>query len=98
MSLKDFWKRGERLRMWLTELQIAIIEKNPQRIDALIGNMPKFESLEDMQSASSLIKEALNLMHHLKDETGQTLEKIQKHKDFLNSATADKTAKFDITS
>lgn len=98
MFLKDFWKLGERLPMWLTELQIAIVEQNPQRIDELIATIPTFQSVEEMQSASSLIKEALNLMHHLKDETGQMLEKIQKHKDFLNSATADKTAKFDITS
>ena len=98
MYLKDFWKLGERLPMWLTELQIAIVEQNPQRIDALITNIPTFKSVEEMQSAASLIKEALNLMHHLKDETAETLAKIQKHKDFLNSTTANKTAKFDITS
>ena len=84
--------------MWLTELQIAIIEKNPQRISALIADMPTFKSVAEMQSASCLIKEALKLIHQLKDETGETLKKLQKHKDFLNSATANKTAKFDISS
>jgi len=84
--------------MWLTDMQIAIIEKNPQRIDALIADMPVFKSVTEMQSASSLIKEALKLMYELKSETGETLKKLQKHKDFLNSATANKAAKFDISS
>ncbi len=89
---------GKRVQMWLKKLQIAIIEKNPERISALIADMPKFKSVSEMQSASSLIKEALKLICQLKDETGETLEKLKKHKDFLNSATANKTAKFDITS
>ena len=84
--------------MWLNKLQIAIIEKNPEGIDALIADMPTFKSVAEMQSASSLIKEALKLISQLKDETGETLSKLQKHKDFLNSATANKTAKFDISS
>ena len=84
--------------MWLTKLQIAIIEKNPELISILVAEMPKFEDVDDMKRAASLIKEALKLLHSLKNETGETLKKLQKHKDFLNSAQANQTAKFDVTS
>ena len=84
--------------MWLTKLQIAIIEKNPEAIDKLITQMPDFQEVEEMKAAASLIKEALKVVHQLKDETGETLLKLKQHRAFLNSATADKTAKPDITS
>jgi hypothetical protein len=84
--------------MWLTNLQIAIVEKNTKQIQKLVSEMPDFKNVDEMKSAASLVKEALKLLHTLKDETAQTIKKLKKHKDFLNSAQADKTAKFDITS
>ncbi|WP_457746342.1 hypothetical protein [Sulfurimonas sp.] len=84
--------------MWLTKLQIAIVEKNTELIDILVSQMPKFETKEEMESAAVLIKEALKLLHKLKDETGDSLKKLKKHKDFLNSTRVNKTAKFDVIS
>jgi len=98
MCLKGFLKRGERPLTWLNKLQIAIVEKNPQRIDELVADMPAFEDVDEMQSAASLVQEALRLVHTLKDETGETLVKLQKHKDFLESTTNVSLNKLDITS
>jgi hypothetical protein len=84
--------------MWLTKLQIAIIEKNPEAISKLVSEMPNFESVEEMKSASSLIKEALKLLHTLKDETGAALVKLKKHKDFLAATETKKVQRLDITS
>jgi len=84
--------------MWLSRLQIAIVEKKPERIDELVADIPAFEDVNEMQSAASLIQEALRLLHELKDETGETLIKLQKHKDFLESTTNVSNSKLDITS
>jgi len=71
--------------MWLTKLQIAIIEKDTDAISHLVSEMPEFKNVDEMKSASALIKEALKLLHTLKDETGVALAKLKKHKDFLAS-------------
>ncbi|UCN00496.1 hypothetical protein LCX93_00845 [Sulfurimonas sp. SWIR-19] len=84
--------------MWHTKLQIAIIEKNAQRIDLLVSQMPKFETVEEMQVAAALIKEALKLLQQLKDETGETLKKLRQHQDFLGATAPMTNNKFDITS
>ena len=84
--------------MWRTKLQIAIIEKNPQEISRLVSEMPEFESVDEMKAASALIKEALKLLHKLKDETGEALVKLKKHKDFLAATETKKVQRFDITS
>jgi len=84
--------------MWHTKLQIAIIEKNTEVIAQLVNEMPEFRDLEEMKRAAVLIKEALRLLHNLRDETAATMQQLKKHKDFLNSTQIDASAKFDITS
>jgi len=85
--------------MWHTKLQIAIIEKNVQGIELLVSKMPVFETREQMDSAASLIKEALKVVQGLKKETGETLQKLRQHKDFLASTTNQSPKnKLDISS
>jgi len=83
--------------MWIEKLQIAIIEKDTDGIDELVSNMPDFTTLDEVKSASSLIKEALKLLKELKKDTGDTLAKLKKHKDFLY-VTQHQTNKFDVVS
>jgi len=71
--------------MWLKKLQIAIIEKDINSIEKLMSDMPDFKTIDDMKFAASLIKEGLKLLHSLKDETRIELQKLKKHKDFLDS-------------
>ena len=85
--------------MWLTKLQIAIVEKNPEAISKLVADMPEFDNIDDMKRAASLIKEALKLLHKLKDETGLAMQQLKKHKDFLASTTTQKSVqRLDINS
>ncbi len=84
--------------MWLKKLQISIIEKDPEKIDTLVQNMPHFESVDEMKSASSLVKEALKLLNNLKDETAITMRRLQQHKDFLNATLHSQTNRLDIKS
>ena len=38
--------------MWLNKLQIAIIEKDTEKLDELLENLPEFENKDEMQKAS----------------------------------------------
>ena len=72
--------------MWLKEFQIAIIEKDTQKIDELISVPLKFDSVDDMKSAMYLLAEASKLLHGLKDETKQTIIQLKKNIDFQKDA------------
>ena len=84
--------------MWLNKLQIAIIEKDTQKLDNLLDNIPKFDSIDEMQKASYLLKEAMELLFVLKDETLVSIKQIKKNLEFLNSAQVKPTSKLDIKS
>jgi hypothetical protein len=84
--------------MWLNDLKIAIIEKNTQKIETLIDEMPIFETLENMQEASYLLREASILLHTLKDETAKSMQQIKKNLNFLRSTESSAKNTFDIKS
>ncbi|WP_373026374.1 hypothetical protein [Sulfurimonas sp.] len=84
--------------MWLKELQIAIIEKDTQKIDELVSVPLKFDRVEDANSAMYLLAEASKLLHELKDETKQTMIQLKKNIDFLNSTKERSLGNFDICS
>lgn len=84
--------------MWLKELQIAIIEKDTQKIDELVSVPLKFDRVEDANSAIYLLAEASKLLHELKDETKQTMIQIKKNIDFLNATKERSLGNFDICS
>jgi hypothetical protein len=84
--------------MWLNELKIAIIEKNTDKIDNLVNNLPTLSKREDIDSAVCLLNEATRLIKSLQAESRASMLQMKKNLDFLNSATANQTAKFDIKS
>ena len=82
--------------MWLNSLKIAIVEKNTDKIDVLIDSIPKFNDLKEVESAMYLLKEAMELLHTLKDETAESMMKIKKNLDFINSTQHTNTNSLDI--
>ena len=82
--------------MWLTNLKIAIIEKNTNKLNDLLEDIPTFEKLEEIEQAIFLLKEATELVQKLKDETAVSMGKIQKNLSFLNATQRVQKAKFDI--
>ena len=84
--------------MWLTSLQVAIVEKNTDNLDELLDNMPKFEDVRDMQTASYLLREAAELLYTLQDETKKTMNKMKKNLKFLESTQEKPTSKLDLKS
>ena len=69
--------------MWLTNLKIAILEKNTQQLSELLDDIPKLETKEEMEQAVYLLREASELLHTLKDATGSSMIKIKKKPLFL---------------
>ena len=82
--------------MWLTKLKIAIVEKNPQALDALMDDIPNLSKIEDLEMAVYLLKEATELMHTLKDDTELSMTKIKKNLQFLRSTEVRTSKKLDI--
>ena len=83
--------------MWLTKLKIAVIEKNIDSLNKLLDELPQLDDPQDVKQALYLLREASELLHTLKDEASSSMKKIKTNINFLNSTTANKTSKFDIT-
>lgn len=81
---------------WLKQLEIAIVEKNTNQIDKLLGDMPKFDNNKDRESAMYLLKEAMTLLYQLKDDTVLSMRQLKKSISFLGSTATPKTNKLDI--
>ena len=84
--------------MWLNQLKIAIVQKDMKLLGSLLDKIPHLEDEKEIESALYLLQEASKLMETLKSETSASMTQIRKNLDFLKSAQADQTAKFDITS
>ncbi len=82
--------------MWLKSFKIALAEQNAQKIDSLSLSMPKFSSIDDMNEARYLLKEAAMLIQSLQNETLAIKNKLQKNIVFLQSTQRDEVSKFDI--
>ena len=84
--------------MWLNKLQIAIIEKDTDKLEELLETLPEFDNIEQMQKASYLLKAAQELLFTLKDEASLSMKQIKKNLEFLNSTQSKPTSKLDIKS
>lgn len=81
--------------MWHKEMQIALVEKDTDKLSELIQRPLEFETLEEMQSAQYLFAEAAKLLHTLQDETSYAMKKIKKNIDFLKATQESSTSKLD---
>ena len=84
--------------MWLTNLKIAIIEKNTDRLSELMDEIPQLEKEEDIEQAIYLIKEATELIQTLQDATSTSMKQMKKNIDFLKSTEHRVSNRLDIKS
>lgn len=82
--------------MWLNQLKIAIVEKNIDKLNKLIDDIPELKDKEDLDSAICLLKEATDFLTSLKDKTEFSMTQIQNNTKFLKSTTTQRTSKLDI--
>lgn len=84
--------------MWLNQLKIAIVEKNTDKINELLDNLPELEKAEDIEEAVYLLRSASELLHTLQDETSHSMRQIKKNLQFLRSTDIPTSKKLDIKS
>ena len=84
--------------MWLKQLKIAVIQQDIEQIEKLLESIPVLNNTKEMEEAAYLLQDAVKRVEKLKNKTAASMQQMKKNIDFLNSATANKTAKFDITS
>jgi len=84
--------------MWLNKLKVAVVQRDTELLETLLDDLPQLEDTKDIEEALYLLAEATKIVQELKDETAASMVQMKKNIDFLNSTTANKTAKFDITS
>ncbi|MCK9492386.1 MAG: hypothetical protein M0Q24_09855 [Sulfurimonas sp.] len=82
--------------MWIKKLQIAIIEKDAEAIDELMQETPEFENQKDIESGIYLLREAMELLYTLKDETALTMKQLKKNIDFLKSTQEKTYSRLDV--
>ncbi|MCD6173027.1 MAG: hypothetical protein J7J96_04445 [Sulfurimonas sp.] len=84
--------------MWLTNLKIAIVEKNTDKLNELMDEIPQLEKKEDIEQAIYLIKEATKLVQSFQDETFTSMKQMKKNITFLRATEPQRPSKFDIKS
>ena len=84
--------------MWLTNLKIAIVEKNTDRLNELVEDIPQLEKKEDINQAIYLLKEATELVLSLQNETSTSMKQMKKNINFLKSTEHKTSNRLDIKS
>ncbi|RLA82670.1 MAG: hypothetical protein DRG78_06555 [Epsilonproteobacteria bacterium] len=84
--------------MWLTSLKVAIVERNTDRLNELMDDIPQLEKEEDIEQAIYLLKEATELVQKLQNETSVSMKQMKKNIDFLKSTQHRTSNRLDITS
>jgi len=82
--------------MWLTNLKIAVIEQNTDKLSKLMKDIPMLSNNKEREEAIYLLKQATEFVSKLKNETAQSMKKIQKSLNFLKSTEHKTSAKLDI--
>lgn len=82
--------------MWLTRLQIAIIEKNTEELEKLLDETPEFKNMAEVESAMYLLGEAKVLLESLKDETLLAMKQLKKNINYLKSTNFNNTTQLDV--
>lgn len=75
--------------MWLTKLKTALVLKEIETISSLIGEMPTFETLEEMEEAAYLLQHTKALLEEEKSQTAKTMQQLKSTLDFLKSTQSD---------
>lgn len=84
--------------MWLNKLKVALSQKDVESIESLLEEVPAFDNVDDAKTAQYLLKEAMELLLTLQDETKQSLKQMKKNLDFMNATSSPLVAKLDIKS
>ncbi len=69
---------------WLTDLKLAVIQKDITSIGKLIKNIPNISDIAKANEALALINEAINIVEDEKSKALITMNKLKQTKAFLS--------------
>jgi hypothetical protein len=72
---------------WLEDFKISIIEKDFEKIERLLNEMPEIKSINDLKTSVALINEAKKLLAQEQNILRENMTKIQKSKKFLTQSS-----------
>ncbi|MFT5660493.1 MAG: ABC-type uncharacterized transport system substrate-binding protein [Sulfurimonas sp.] len=98
MFLESLMRHGKKQQMWLNKFKIAIIQKDADSLNILLDKVPSFKNKEDIEQAMYLMKEGLEVLYILQDETVSSMRKIKKNINFLGTSLVDSSSSFSIKS
>ncbi len=75
--------------MWLTRFKTALVLEDFEAIDALLEEMPRFDTLKEMEEASYLLAQTKTVVEKNKSQTAQTLQQIKNSINFLKSTQTE---------
>lgn len=84
--------------MWLTNLKIALVEKNTDSLEKLLGEIPELSSVKEIEEAVCLLEQAAAFVQSLKNDTEHSMKQIKKNIQFLRSTESPRPNKFDMMS
>ncbi len=64
--------------MWLNDLEIAIIERDAEKIGALMDTSPRLTTAKEIEKGQYLLAEAAKVIYELKEETSSVMQKLKK--------------------
>jgi len=69
---------------WLTDLKLAVIQKDITSIGKLIKNIPNISDIAKANEALALINEAIDIVEDEKSKALITMNKLKQTKAFLS--------------
>jgi len=84
--------------VWLNRLKSAVVLEDVHQVSKLLEELPETFTVQEAKEASFLLNQASQIAQKLKDKTSKSMVQIKKNINFLDSARADRKARFDITS
>ena len=98
MFLESLTLLGKKQRMWINKFKAALIQKDADSINALLGEVPSFSNKEDIKQAMFLMQEAATLLYTLQNEITLAKKQIKQNINFLGSTLASSVSSFNIKS
>jgi pyruvate/oxaloacetate carboxyltransferase len=77
---------------WISEIKVAVINRDIEKLSK-IGkeDIPKFDNLEDMREAQSLVNSAMKIFEEEQSKISKFLTEYKKLKNYNNKAMAQKS-------
>jgi len=70
---------------WLEKFKVAIIEKDFEKLEILLDEMPEIKKIEELKNTVALINEAKKLISEEQKLLRDSMAKVKKSKHFLTN-------------